>query len=124
MFDIIKSNPLLWLVIFLAVVARSFLFGAVKVVLYIILGIILLFILISAIFSVKIQNMRSRMEDQMRGGAQGNQNPFGQQSPFGNRGNAQNSTEGDIKVVKTQSVNEKRINKDVGDYVDFEEIKK
>ncbi len=120
MFDIIKSNPLLWIIIFLAVVAPSFLFGAVKVVIYIILGIILLGFILSAIFSVKIQRMRSQMEDQMRGAAGGGtrQNPFGQQQ------HTQQTQEGDVKIYATPESQEKKVNKDVGDYVDFEEIKK
>ncbi len=123
MFDIIKSNPLLWFIIFLAVVAPSFLFGAVKVVIYIILGIILLFIILSALFSFKIKTMRSRMEDQMRGGADANQqSPFGQNQRFSGRGG--NSQEGDVKIFTSAEKQEKKVNKDVGDYVDFEEIKK
>lgn len=126
MFDIIKSNPLLWFIIFLAVVAPSFLFGAVKVVIYIILGIILLFIILSAFFSFKIQTMRSRMEDQMRGGAGANQqSPFGQNQRFSGRGgNSQKGQEGDVKIFTSAEKQEKKVNKDVGDYVDFEEIKK
>ncbi|MFI3292557.1 MAG: DUF4834 family protein [Rikenellaceae bacterium] len=130
----IKSNPLLWIIIFLAVVAPSFLFGAMKVVIYIILGIILLFVILSAIFSFKIQTMRSKIEDQMRGGAgNSSQNPFGQnssaQNPFGqnksSRGGAKRqNNEGDVKIYASSQSQEKKVSKDVGDYVDFEEIKK
>ncbi|MFR9602310.1 MAG: DUF4834 family protein [Rikenellaceae bacterium] len=130
----IKSNPILWLIIFLAIVAPSFLLGAVTVVVYIVLGIFLLLFILSLYFRYKITKMRKNMEDQMRGGAQSgqgnqtNQNPFGfGQNPFGGSAGANKSQtardEGDVKVYKTSEVNEKRVNKDVGDYVDFEEIK-
>ncbi len=132
MFDMIKSNPILWVIIFLAVVAPSFLLGAVTVVVYIVLGIFLLLFLLSFYFRYKVAKMRKNMEDQMNGGGQTNQtnqNPFGfGQNPFGSGAGANKSQkardEGDVKVYKTSEVNEKRVSKDVGDYIDFEEIKK
>ena len=111
MFDMIKSNPIIWVLLFLAVVAPSFLVGALQVVLYIILGIIILLFVLSLIFNVKIKSMRSRMEEQMRGGA-------GEQYSSQKR-----DREGDVKIYTTTSTSEKKVKKDVGDYVDFEEIK-
>ncbi len=69
--------------------------------------------------------MRSRMEDQMRSGGQQQrgQNPFGghQRAQYSD---AKQQKEGDVKIFTTSESSEKRVSKDVGDYVDFEEIKK
>ncbi len=118
MFDMIKSNPILWLVIFLAVVSPSFLFGAVQVVLYIILGIFLLLLILGWVFNARVKVLRSQMEDQMKNG--GAQNPFNQ---YTKREKTQ-SQEGDVKIFTSQQTTQKKVRKDVGDYVDFEEIKK
>ncbi len=112
----IKSNPILWLIIFLAVVAPSFLFGAMKVVFYIIAGLILFFIILGLIFRVKIKSMQSRMEEQMRGGGAG-----ASQTHYSTRNT---SDADDVRIFTTTQTHEKRVRKDVGDYVDFEEIKK
>ena len=109
MFDIIKSNPVLWIIIFLAIVAPSVLFGAVQVVLFLILGFIVLLFILSLLFRVRIRAMRSHMETEMRDAA----NP-----------SAQQQEEGDVKIYTTTSQHEKRVKKDVGDYVDFEEVDK
>ncbi|MFI3282197.1 MAG: DUF4834 family protein [Rikenellaceae bacterium] len=122
----IKSNPLIWVIIFLAVVAPSFLFGAVKVVLYIILGLILLFIILGFIFRVRVQTFRSQMEDQIRGGQGGRQGggQGGGANPFGGASPRNPKEEGDVKIFATPQSQEKKVRNDVGDYVDFEEIKK
>ncbi len=105
MFDMIKNNTLLWVIIFLAIVAPSFLVGAMRVVLYIILGIILLMFILSLIFRVKIERLRSQMENNINNAGQ------------------QNQQEGDVKIFTTKAATEKKVSKGVGDYVDFEEVK-
>lgn len=117
MFDIIKSNPLLWVIIFLAIVAPSLLFGAMKFVAYIIIGLILLLFILSLIFRVKIQRFRSNMEDQMRGGGFGG---YQQQSPNSGRSTKK---EGDMKIFVTRNQEQRKVKDNVGDYVDFEDIK-
>jgi len=41
----------------------------------------------------------------------------------GRRDASERKTEGDVTVSRTQASPEKKINRDVGDYVDYEEIK-
>ncbi len=128
MFDYIKANPLLWIVIFLAVVAPSFLFGAVKVVAYIVVAIILLLLVLGLIFRVKIVKMQRDFQDQMNGRAGANQQQYQQyqqqyQQQQSRRRTRKSDNEGDVKVFKTQGAGEKKINENVGDYVDFEDIK-
>ena len=57
--------------------------------------------------------MRKDLEDQF--GGQG----FGPGGPGGPAGNAR---EGEIHIRKTKGAGEKRVRKDVGDYIEFEEV--
>ncbi|MFI3277703.1 MAG: DUF4834 family protein [Rikenellaceae bacterium] len=118
MFDIIKSNPILWVIIFLAVVAPSFLFGAMKLVAFIILGLIILLFILGLIFRVKIQRLRKNMEDQMHGG--GGFGGYQQQNTYTRKTTKE---EGDVKIFVTRNQEQKRVKDDIGDYVDFEDIK-
>ncbi len=119
MLDIIKNNLGLFFVIFIAVVAPQFFVGGLKVILFIVLGIIALLFILGIVFRVKIVNMQKQMQDQMKNG--GAQN-FGGFNPNGNNSQTNTTDEGDVKIFTQQGVNEKRVSNNVGDYVDFEEV--
>ena len=94
----IRRNPLFCLLIFLlALFAPSVLGGIAMFVLYALLGLV----------------VRKDLEDQF--GGQG----FG---PGGSGGPAGNAREGEIHIRKTKGAGEKRVRKDVGDYIEFEEV--
>ena len=100
----IRRNPLFCLLIFLlALFAPSVLGGIAMFVLYALLGLVVLAII----------RMRKDLEDQF--GGQG----FG---PGGSGGPAGNAREGEIHIRKTKGAGEKRVRKDVGDYIEFEEV--
>ena len=91
----IRRNPLFCLLIFLlALFAPSVLGGIAMFVLYALLGLVVLAIILLLSFRWRIYRMRKDLEDQF--GGQG----FG---PGGSGG-------------------EKRVRKDVGDYIEFEEV--
>ncbi len=117
MFDFIKDNPLIFILIFLAIAAPSLLFGALQVVGYIILGVIILLIILSIVFRVKVRKFQNQMRDQMNG-----QGGFYEQSSS-SRQRATHQEGDDVKIFKSRGSGEKRVSKDVGDYVEFEEIK-
>lgn len=119
----VQRNPLTILVILaLAVGAPALLKGIAMFALYFILGIVVLVLVLAVLFRWKINKMRRQMEEQLRSGGFG---PQGSASPFGAHGRQSNQQrrEGDIKVHKTTETPEKRVAKDVGDYVEFEETK-
>ena len=103
----IRRNPLFCLLIFLlALFAPSVLGGIAMFVLYALLGLVVLAIILLLSFRWRIYRMRKDLEDQF--GGQG----FGP-------GNAR---EGEIHIRKTKGAGEKRVRKDVGDYIEFEEV--
>lgn len=128
MFNWIKDNPIFFLLIFLAIAAPSLFMGAMRALFYVILGVILLLLILGVVFKFKIRRLQKDMEEQM--GAGKGANSWGgfynsQQQRAGQQGRTNRSTseEGEVKIFKQQGAGEKRVAKDVGDYVDFEEVK-
>ena len=107
----IRRNPLFCLLIFLlALFAPSVLGGIAMFVLYALLGLVVLAIILLLSFRWRIYRMRKDLEDQFGGQS------FG---PGGSGGPAGNAREGEIHIRKTKGAGEKRVRKDVGDYIDF-----
>ncbi len=125
MFDFIKDNPITFLLIFLAIVARTIFFKAIGVIFYIILGFIILLFVLGLVFRFKIRRIQKNMEDQMGQNGQGSYGNYG--SFFGGQSRRarteQQDNEGDVKIFQQKGSSEKKVAKDVGDYVDFEEVK-
>ncbi len=126
MFDFIKDNPITFFVILIAICAPSLFFGALQVFGYIILGIIILVLILGLVFRAKIRRLQRDVENQMNGGQP---NGGGFNGGFYNFNTRQRSSqrptsaEGDVKIFTTDKSTEKRVSNQVGDYVDFEEIK-
>lgn len=82
------------------------------------MGVIVLVVAAILLFRWRVYKMRRRMEEQFGEGSFGGQG-FG--SPFA--GEPCKGREGEVKVYKTSETPEKRVSRDVGDYVEFEETK-
>ena len=104
----VRRNPIFCLVVLiLAIGAPSLLAGIASFVLYVILALVVVMVVVSLILRWRI----ARLTDK-----------FSQQT--GQRSARTDSThEGDVRVHINPNSAEKRINDDVGDYVDFEEEK-
>lgn len=111
MFDFIKENPILCLILFLLVVSPSFLFGAVQVLAVIFLVVVILIIVGVLSLKWRIGKLQKQQQEQGFGQQQGQQ---GQQQFRDNNASSYSAPSGG---------REKRVADDVGDYVDFEEIK-
>lgn len=112
----IRRNPILCLIILLlAFFAPSVLGGIAMFILYALLGLALLVVLLVLSFRWRIGRMRKEMEEQL--GAEGFK-----RGGFDPGASADPTHEGEVKVHKVRGVGEKRVSKDVGDYVDFEEV--
>ncbi len=126
MFDFIKDNPITFVVILVAICAPSLFFGALQVVGYIILGIILLMLILGLIFRAKISRLQRQAQEQMRSGA-GSQGGFaGGFQGFNTQSRSsqkRGDKEGDVKIFATEQSQKKKVSEQVGDYVEFEEIK-
>lgn len=119
----VRRNPLTVLIILiLAIGAPALLRGVALFFLYFIMGIIVLGLVLLVLFRWRINKVRRQMEEQFGEGFDP-RNFGGQQagSPFG--GDARKPREGEVKVRKTAEAPEKRVSRNVGDYVEFEETK-
>jgi hypothetical protein len=102
-----RRNPLLVLIILmLAIGAPALLKGIALFILYFMLGIILLGVVAFLLLRWRVGQMRQNMEGQ-----------------FGSTEQRESKREGEVRVYRTSETPEKRVSKDVGDYVEFEETK-
>lgn len=113
----VQRNPLtVLLLVILAIGAPALLRGIALFFLYFIMGIILLVAVAILLFRWRLLKMRRQMEDRFGEGNFGGQGfgpPFAEEPPKGR--------EGEVKVYKTSETPEKRVSRNVGDYVEFEE---
>ncbi|MFI3285133.1 MAG: DUF4834 family protein [Rikenellaceae bacterium] len=119
MFNWIKDNPIFFLLIFLAIAAPSLFFGALRVVFYIILAIVILLFILSLIFRAKITRLQDEMNKQGTGSPQ---DGFYSNRTYSSNNNRTQTDEGEVKIFKQRGAGEKRVSGSVGDYVEFEEI--
>ena len=101
----VQRNPLTVLVILiLAIAAPALLKGVALFFLYVVMSILILAVALILVFRWRMNKVRRQMEEQ-----------------FGEGFDPRNF--GEVKVRKTSGAPEKRVSKDVGDYVEFEETK-
>ena len=125
MVGFVQRNPLTVLIIlFLGLTAPALLKGIATAVLYVIAGLLLAGLLLVVIFTLRIRAAKRRMEEQFTQHF-GSEGPFAASEESRFRRTQQQSArhEGEVHVYQTADAPEKRISKDVGDYVDFEETK-
>lgn len=132
----ILQNPLTVLLIVLLIAGAPVLLDVAFFFLYFIFGLILVGVVAVLIFRWKLRRMQRQMNDQFNSYHQSERqsqggfwgfNGMGGQSFGGFSGygesSADHNTEGDVKVHRTQAAPKKKVAKDVGDYIDFEETK-
>ena len=122
----VQRNPLTTLlIVILALGAPALLKGIALFILYFLMGIVVLAIVLMLVFRWRIYKVRKQMEEQFgEGFGEQTRGGFRQRnsgSPFADR--ERRGREGEVRVHKTAGTPEKRVSKDVGDYVDFEEEK-
>ena len=118
----VRRNPFTtFIILFLAVAAPAVLKGIALFILYFIMGLILLILVLMLAFRWRLYRARKQMEEQFGSGFDPRQGGFG--SPFSAGDEPRSGREGEVRVHKTPGAPEKRVSKDVGDYIDFEEEK-
>lgn len=111
----IRNNPLtVTFIVMLAVFAPS-LFGSILIGL-LIFGVIIMAVPLFMFF--KLYRMSRKVEKQAK--SQSQQGYYTRQEY---RSSQSRNDEGEVKVYTTSQQQEKRVSEDVGDYVDFEEVK-
>ena len=117
--EFVKRNPLTCLLLVMLAVFMPSFFGVLAVV----VGVIILLVLALPIIGIiKLRRMSKKMEEQARQQGYSGQGFGGQAYGQQSQREARNAKEGDVKVYTTSQTPEKRVNDDVGDYVDFEEV--
>lgn len=110
----VRRNPILCLVILLlAIFAPSVAGGIAMFILYFILGILLLGVILLLSLRWKIHRARRQMEEQFGSRRADQGDPITRSST---------PQEGEIHIYRMEGSSRKRVRKDVGDYVEFEEI--
>ena len=118
----VRRNPFTtFIILFLAVAAPAVLKGIALFILYFIMGLILLILVLMLAFRWRLYRARKQMEEQFGSGFDPRQGGFG--SPLAAGNEPRGGREGEVRVHKTPGAPEKRVSKDVGDYIDFEEEK-
>ena len=109
----VRRNPFIFLIaLFVALASPQLLAGAFKAIIYAIMFFLILMLAIGLYLSYRINRLRKDAEQKMR-------NASGSYRNYGH--NTQQPREGEVSVHQTEP-QEKKINKNVGDYVDFEDI--
>lgn len=109
----VRRNPFIFLIaLFVALASPQLLAGAFKAIIYAIMFFLILMLAIGLYMSYRINRLRKEAEQTMR-------NASGSYRNY--RQNPQQPREGEVSVHQTEP-QEKKINKNVGDYVDFEDV--
>ena len=113
----IRNNPLTVLFFVMLAVFAPSLFGSLLIGL-LIFGAIVMAVPLFMFF--KLMRMSRKMEKEAKSQRQQRTNYYTRQ----NYGSQQPKDEGDVKVYTTSTQQQKRVSEDVGDYIDFKEVKK
>lgn len=109
----VRRNPFIFLIaLFVALASPQLLAGAFKAIIYAIMFFLILMLAIGLYLSYRINRLRKEAEQTMR-------NASGSYRNYGHK--TQQPREGEVSVHQTEP-QEKKINKNVGDYVDFEDV--
>lgn len=114
----VQRNPILCLfILLLALASPALVAGVFKVILYTVMFFILMILLGGLYMSYRINKLRRQAEEHTRGG-----NGTYSRTTYRDYGSQpKQSREGEVSVHQTEP-QEKKINKNVGDYVDFEDV--
>ena len=114
----IQRNPLTTIIIVMLMVFAPSAFGALLVGVAVV---VLLLLAVPLFMFFRMRRMSRRVEEQMRDNARGFYNQH--TSAGGGQWSRSGAQEGRVSVHPTSEQPQKRVSDDVGDYVDFEEVK-
>ena len=112
----INRNPLTTIVLVMLLVFAPSVFGAIFI------GILALALIVLAVPLFMLFRLRRATRNFEKQARQGSQQTYSQHT-YTRQERSQNSNEGDVKVHSTTQQPQKRVSDNVGDYVEFEEVK-
>lgn len=123
----VRRNPLtVLLIVVLALTAPALLRGLATLILYLVLGFVIFIVVVLLMMRWRLHKVQQQVRQQFNEQQQRTGGGFGGFSGFGSSQQAHTRTrsaEGEVKIRRTGTAQEKRISDDVGDYVEFEETK-
>ena len=112
----ISRNPLTTIIIVMLLVFAPSFFGALLI------GVVVLVLILLAIPLFMLFRLRRASRNFQEQARHESQQSYSQQG-YSQQGYSQPKNEGDVKVHATTQQPQKRVNDNVGDYVEFEEVK-
>ena len=112
----INRNPLTTIIIVMLLVFAPSVFGALLI------GVVVLVLILLAIPLFMLFRLRRASRNFQEQARHESQQSYSQQG-YSQQGYSQPKNEGDVKVHATTQQPQKRVNDNVGDYVEFEEVK-
>ena len=112
----INRNPLTTIVLVMLLVFAPSVFGAIFI------GILALALVVLAVPLFMLFRLRRATRNFEKQARQGSQQTYSQHT-YTRQERSQSSNEGDVKVHSTTQQPQKRVSDNVGDYVEFEEVK-
>lgn len=113
----VRRNPVLcFVILLLALASPSMVAGAFKAIMYVVMFFLLMLLAGVLYMSYRINRLRRSAEEQMRNGGGYSRTTY---RDYGNQ--PKQPREGEVSVHQTEP-QEKKINSNVGDYVDFEDV--
>lgn len=112
----INRNPLTTIVLVMLLVFAPSVFGAIFI------GILALALIVLAVPLFMLFRLRRATRNFEKQARQGSQQTYSQHT-YTRHERSQSSNEGDVKVHSTTQQPQKRVSDNVGDYVEFEEVK-
>ena len=117
--NFIKQNPLTFTILVMLAVFAPSLFGSILIGL-LIFGVIIMAVPLFMFFKLWRMSRKVEKDSQSQNFGRG----YYSRQTYTNTNRQQRKDEGEVKVYTTRQQQEKRVSEDVGDYVDFEEVKK
>lgn len=117
--NFIKQNPLTFTILVMLAVFAPSLFGSILIGL-LIFGVIIMAVPLFMFFKLWRMSRNVEKDSQSQNFGRG----YYSRQTYTNTNHQQRKDEGEVKVYTTRQQQEKRVSEDVGDYVDFEEVKK
>lgn len=117
--NFIKQNPLTFTILVMLAVFAPSLFGSILIGL-LIFGVIIMAVPLFMFFKLWRMSRKVEKDSQSQNFGRG----YYSRQTYTSTNHQQRKDEGEVKVYTTRQQQEKRVSEDVGDYVDFEEVKK
>ncbi len=119
----VERNPIFCTLLLVCAIAAPWLLKSVfTVILYVILAFLLVGLVMFGSMAWRIRSVRNQMRDRFESGNRASGSQESRRGGAWGGSSRGSSSEGEVKVHRTDRERRKRVRDNVGDYVDFEEV--